>query len=65
MPEVQEVFRMATQEVRPDDGFVERQQAQQRRRARNQKLGALALVAALGIGAVTAWVITNIPILRR
>jgi RNA polymerase sigma-70 factor (ECF subfamily) len=59
MPEVQEVFRMATQKVRPDDGFVERQQANQRRRARNQKLGALALVAALGIGAVTAWVITT------
>ena len=51
MPDVQEVFRMATQKVRPEHGFIDRQQDRQRRRARDRKLGALALVAALGIAA--------------
>ena len=51
MPDVQKVYRMATQKVRPDEGFVDRQQDHQRRRARNRKVGALALVAAIGIAA--------------
>ena len=51
MPDVQEVFGMATQKVRPDEGFVERQQGHQRRRARNRRFGTLALVAAIGIAA--------------
>ena len=49
MPEVQEVFRMATQKVRPDEGFVDRQQSHQRRRARNRKISALGLVAVIGL----------------
>jgi hypothetical protein len=49
MPEVQEVFRMATQKVRPEPGFVERQNRNQRKRMRNRWLGAYALVAAIGI----------------
>ena len=51
MPDVQEVFRMATQKVRPDAGFTDRQLDHQRRRARNRKAGALALAAALGVAA--------------
>ena len=49
MPDVQEVFRMATQKVRPEPGFVDRQFKQQRRRSRSRKLGALAIAAALGV----------------
>ena len=49
MPDVHEVFRMATHEVRPEPDFVGRHHDRQRRRARDRKLGALALVAALGL----------------
>jgi hypothetical protein len=52
MPDVQEVFRMATQEIRPKDGFVDRQLSRQRRTNRNRKWGALAVAAAIGIAAV-------------
>jgi hypothetical protein len=51
MPEVQEVFRMATQKVRPDPGALERQQGQQRRRTIRRKVGAYGLVAAV-VGAI-------------
>ena len=51
MPEVQEVFRMATQKVRPDSGALERQQSQQRRSTIRRKVGAYGLVAAL-VGAI-------------
>jgi hypothetical protein len=59
MPEVQEVFRMATQKVGPDRGFLERQNQRQRRRARNRKVGPLVLVAAIVAGLVTFAVIQN------
>jgi Tol biopolymer transport system component len=53
MPDVQEVFRMSTQKVRPDRGFTERQESHQRRRMRNRKLGAYAVVAAMiAVGAI-------------
>ena len=52
MPDVQEVFRMATQKVRPDPGAMERQGRTQRRRSRNRKFGALAIAAAIGMAAV-------------
>lgn len=52
MPDVQEVFRMATQKIRPDEGFVYRQFQRQRRTSRNRKIGALALAAAIGVVAV-------------
>jgi Tol biopolymer transport system component len=52
MPDVQEVFRLATQNIDPEQGFVERQHHHQRRRTRNRKLGALALAAAIGLVAV-------------
>jgi len=51
MPEVQEVFRMATQKVRPDPGALERQQRQQRRSTIRRKVGAYGLVAAF-VGAI-------------
>ena len=55
MPEVQEVFRMTTQKIRPDTGFVDRQLAFQRKRTRNRKLGAIALAAFIGlVGVVIA-----------
>jgi hypothetical protein len=47
MPDVQEVFRMSTQKVRPDQGFTERQEFRQRRRMRNRKIGAIAVVAVI------------------
>jgi hypothetical protein len=50
MPEVQEVFRMATQKVRPDPGALERQQRGQRRRTIRRKVGVYGLVAALVAG---------------
>lgn len=49
MPDVQEVFRMTTQKIRPDQGFVDRQLARQRARTRNRKLGAVALAAVIGL----------------
>jgi Tol biopolymer transport system component len=47
MPDVQEVFRMSTQKVRPDQGFTQRQEFRQRRRVRNRKIGTYAVVAAM------------------
>ena len=47
MPEVQEVFRMATQKVRPDPGALERQERGQRRRMVRRKMAAIGFVAAL------------------
>jgi Tol biopolymer transport system component len=52
MPDVQEVFRLATQKIDPEQGFVERQHHHQRQRTRNRKLGALALAAVIGLVAV-------------
>jgi Tol biopolymer transport system component len=49
MPEVEEVFRMATQKVRPDRGALERQNRGQRRRSNRRKAGVYALVAVLMI----------------
>src|SRR5215207_542276 len=51
MPEVQEVFRMATQKIRPEPGALERQFRGQRRRSARRKGGAVALAAALVITA--------------
>jgi hypothetical protein len=49
MPEVQEVFRLATQKARPDPGFVERQHDQRRKRERRRKIGAFAVAAAMAV----------------
>jgi hypothetical protein len=52
MPEVQEVFRMATQKVRPDPGFIDRQSDHRRKQERRRKIGAFAMVAVIGAVAV-------------
>ena len=49
MPDVQEVFRMATQKVRPDPGALERQNLNQRRRVSRERRAGYALAAALVI----------------
>jgi Tol biopolymer transport system component len=59
MPDVQEVFRMATQKVRPDPGAMERQYAKQRRAARNRRLGAIAMVAAIVAAFALVFVLTR------
>jgi hypothetical protein len=59
MPDVQEVFRMATQKVRPDPGFADRQQGLQHKRLRDRKLGAFAVVAVIGIAAVAIFLGTR------
>jgi Tol biopolymer transport system component len=56
MPDVQEVFRMATQKVRPEPGFVDRQHDNQRRQLRKRKAGAMALVAAIAVVSVV-WIV--------
>jgi hypothetical protein len=52
MPEVQEVFRMSTQKVRPDPGALERQHGRQRRNSVGKKVGAFAVAAAIGLAAL-------------
>ena len=47
MPELQEVFRMATQTIRPDEGALERQHQEQRRRTIRRKGAVYGLVAAM------------------
>ncbi|MDP9222266.1 MAG: hypothetical protein M3P18_00130 [Actinomycetota bacterium] len=47
MPDVRDVFRRTTQEVRPDPGAIDRLYARQRRVARKRQLGAIAMVAAI------------------
>jgi hypothetical protein len=47
MPEVQEVFRMATQKVKPDPGALDRQHGEQRRRTIRRRMGVYGLVAAI------------------
>ena len=57
MPDVQEVFRIATQEVRPEAGFVDRQLDRQRRAARARRSGALVVAAAMAL--IAALLITR------
>jgi len=52
MPEVQEVFRMATHKVDPDPGALERQHRFQRRTTTRRKLAAFAVAAAIGVAAI-------------
>jgi WD40-like Beta Propeller Repeat len=52
MPDIQEVFRVATQKVRPEPGALDRQHARERGRAIRRKVTVYALVAALVIAGV-------------
>jgi hypothetical protein len=59
MSEVQEVFRLATQKVRPDPGFEDRLYDYRRKKERNRRIGAITIVAAIGAVAavlVVRWV---------
>jgi Tol biopolymer transport system component len=58
MPDVQEVFRMATQKVRPDPGALERQFRDQRRRTIRRKAGGYALAAAVVIAGIVLAITT-------
>lgn len=59
MPEVQEVFRMATQKVRQAPGAMDRQVAKQRTAARNRRIGVFAMVLALVAALVATYAITR------
>jgi hypothetical protein len=52
MPELEEVFRISTQNVRPKPQALERQLGLQRRRLRQRKVGVYATVAALVIAGI-------------
>lgn len=55
MPEVQEVFRMATQKVRPDPDALERQHRRQRSASRTRKVGAFAVAASIAAVGLITW----------
>jgi hypothetical protein len=59
MPEVQEVFRMATQNVDPDPGALERQHRFQRRTTTRRKVGAFAVAAAIAVAAIAVILATR------
>jgi hypothetical protein len=50
MPDLEEVFRMSTQKVRPEPGALERQFGKQRKRATRQRFAVYALVVILVAG---------------
>jgi Tol biopolymer transport system component len=58
MPEIQEVFRMATQKVRPDPEALERQHRGQRRRVAQKRVAVYALVALLLVAGVVLGIST-------
>ena len=59
MPDVQEVFRMATQKVRQDPGALDRQVTKQRNAVRNRRVSAFAMVLALVAAAVAAYALAR------
>jgi hypothetical protein len=60
MPDVREVYEMVTKQKPPAPGALERQQKRQVRAARNKKIGAFAVAAAIGAAAVVL-VLANRP----
>ena len=50
---------MSTQKVKPDPGSLDRQQKRQVRAARNKRIGAFAVAAAIGVGAVALVLASN------
>ena len=59
MPDVREVYEMVTKQKAPEPGALERQQKRQVRTARNRKLGAFAVAAAIGLAVVVAIVVNR------
>jgi Tol biopolymer transport system component len=60
MPDVQEVFRIATEKVHPEPGFLERHQRLEHRRSRNHRVGVFAVVAAIVV-ALLMVALTSMP----
>ncbi|MGA9160021.1 MAG: hypothetical protein WB297_04045 [Actinomycetota bacterium] len=58
MPEIQEVFRMATQKIRPDPEALDRQHRGQRRRVVRKKATVYALVAVLVVAGLVVGIST-------
>jgi Tol biopolymer transport system component len=52
MPDVREAYEMITSQKPPEPGALERQQKRQARAARNKRVGAFAVAAAIGVAAV-------------
>jgi hypothetical protein len=52
MPELKEVFEMVTKQTEPDLDAWHQQERRMRRAARNRRMGAIGLVASLGLAAV-------------
>jgi hypothetical protein len=52
MAELKEVFEMTTKQMEPDQNSWNQQERRQRRTARNRKVGALVVAAAIGLAAV-------------
>lgn len=52
MPNIQEVYEMVTKQKPPEPGALERQQKRQVRAARNKKIGAFVVAAAIGVVAI-------------
>lgn len=59
MPDVREIYQMVTTQKPPEPGALERQQRRQVRSARNQKIGAFAVAAAIGVAAIVLFVVTR------
>ena len=59
MPDVREIYEMVTKQKPPEPGALERQQKRQVRTARNKKLGAFAVAAAIGLVAVALFLGTR------
>ena len=60
MPDLQEVFRLSTQKVKPDPGALDRQHRFQRRITTRRRLATFAVAAAIGVAAV-ALILVNTP----
>jgi Tol biopolymer transport system component len=59
MPDVQEVFRMATQKVGPKPGALDRQLSRQRRSSGARKVGAIAVAASFVAIAIAVFALTR------
>ena len=59
MPDVREAYEMVTKQKPPEPGALERQQKRQVRTARNKKLGAFAVAAAIGLAAMALFLGTR------
>jgi len=60
MPDIREVYEMVTKQRPPEPGALERQQKRQVRAARNKKIGAFAVAAAIGLVAAVL-ILVNRP----